>query len=78
MIRDRQILISYDLLAQLRACAKLDGAGNAENVLEAIVIKAMDARPEVADLIKMEQAAKKQAHTEWLAKWKLTDPDQLP
>jgi hypothetical protein len=77
MIRNGTIPISGVLLSQLRAMAKLDNLGCAENALELIVSDALAKRPEIADLVKRKADAAKQAESEWRAAWKIEE-DQLP
>ncbi len=71
MIRTAQILISYEHLAHLRAYASLHDAGPAENVLETVLAAWVEQHPELTDLIKREQAAKKQARADWKSAWTL-------
>jgi len=70
MIRNATIPISGVLLSQLRALAKLDDLGCAENALELIITEALSKRPEIADLVKRRADAAKQAESEWRTAWK--------
>lgn len=78
MIRDAQIRISYQLLSQLRALAEVDRLGCAEAALEGILVRAFDERPELADLVKRREAARKTAYAEWLAAWQRDAGTDLP
>ena len=79
MIRNASILISYSDLATLRALADIDGTGCAENSLELILQGYFATRPEIAELVRMESGAKKEARKAWVAKWKgVVDADAIP
>lgn len=76
MIRQASLLISLDHIAALRVVAWRDSTGCAENSAELILSGYFATRPEIADLVKMEADAKKQARAEWAKKW--DKDDQLP
>ena len=79
MIRNATILISYSDLATLRALADIDGSGCAENSLAQILANYFELRPEIAELVRMESGAKKEARKAWVAKWKgVVDADAIP
>ncbi len=65
MIRNATALIPYFVLNQARLAAELDGLDCAETWIEMTLLRALDARPELADLAKRIDAAKRQARTEW-------------
>ncbi len=65
MIRNATCLIPYPLLAQARLAAELDGLDCAETWIESTLRKALDERPELADLSNRIEKAKKTAKKEW-------------
>ncbi len=65
MIRDRQLLISGWLLAQLRIYADLKGLVCAEDAAELIIRERLAQTPELEDLAKRRADHKKQADKEW-------------
>lgn len=65
MIRNATTLLPYPLLAQARLAAELDGMDCAETWIEMTLRTALEKRPELADLSKRIEDAKRQAKAEW-------------
>jgi len=73
MVRVASIRISWEIFSQAKLLAKIEGLTCAEDWIEATLKAELDKRPEIADLVKMQENAKKQTIKEWETKYAKTN-----
>lgn len=69
MERNARILIAYPILAKARLLAEIDQLACPEDWIEMVLQKALDERPEITELQKLRDAARKQADETWRTKY---------
>lgn len=65
MIRNAQLLIAYPLLRDARLAAELDGTDCVETWVEMHLRQALEQRPEIAELSRLLERAKKDTKKAW-------------
>lgn len=80
MIRNAHIPINGHLFGLLKIYAELHSLDCAETALEQIIRERMDQQPEIADLYKMRDKARKEADTAWRKKYAINQEpaDEIP
>lgn len=80
MTRQAHILINWQLLGMLKIYAELHSLDCAETALEQIIRERVDQQPEIADLYKMRDKARKEVDAAWRKKYAINQEpaDEIP